>query len=789
MSQSAETNTPTLDYAAPAVRQASKGEALGTIAGRGVVFMTAVSLLTRVTSFAQNIILAWLLAPNVWGQFILASAASVAAMLISKPGLEDFLIQRGKRMAGWENATFWLSATLGALGMALMLVSGAVASVIRSDWSYFWILAAMSPGALVNALSTVSTCKLSTGLRFARSAWLASIAALLNPLVSIALAASGAGVYALALPPLCVSAVLAVLYFRTAPPDVRWLAPEIQRWPVILGATSLRFCSRWCWSIVGQADYVTLGLFFAEAIVGVYYYAFLMATQIARLLSQNLTAVLMPSLTSIAGDPKRQVAAVYRSSRLIATLTIPLSILLAAIADPLFRVITPARLHDAIFLTQLLSIATLSTGCFAPAMSLVLARGQFKRELVIAIGSAIGFCSIVSPLAWAYGPIGASVGVWIYCWIDQSVRFKLYVGEDASWFDMARICAAPVIASTIAFVPLAWLVLTTMDPSTSVTRVTAIGIVSVAGVAIYFAVIAVLTPTIARDLFQRFLAMSGLRGQRAGNLARRARTTILHPNMRNLTKRLLEALPVPLAMWIESTKRSIAPAAGYTRIRSVMRQLGEPKTILAGPFKDMRYVGEAVGSAYLPKVVGTYEHELHDVIAEYLRGDFDLLVDFGAAEGYYAVGFAWKMPKLRVITFDISKRARWLQGDMARRNGVRDRIDIRGEGDPASLNAALEGSRKPLIICDCEGYEDALLKPDLAPNLRRATLLVEMHDHLVPGASQRLHERFDATHTSRTIRTVDRPPEHLLERLAPADRDVALEGRKAPQDWIILTPR
>lgn len=259
--------------------------------------------------------------------------------------------------------------------------------------------------------------------------------------------------------------------------------------------------------------------------------------------------------------------------------------------------------------------------------------------------------------------------------------------------------------------------------------------------------------------------------------------------MRNFTKRLLEALPVPLAMWIESTKRSIAPAAGYKRIRSVMRHLGEPKTILAGPFKDMRYVGEAVGSAFLPKVVGTYEHELHDVIADYLRGDYDLLVDFGAAEGYYAVGFAWKMPKLRVITFDISKRARWLQGDMARRNGVRDRIDIRGEGDPASLNATLEGSRKPLIICDCEGYEDALLKPDLAPNLRRATLLVEMHDHDSPGVTERVKARFAPTHDVREIPSADHPPTALLSRVAAEHHDAFTEGRPSRQVWLVLTPR
>lgn len=259
--------------------------------------------------------------------------------------------------------------------------------------------------------------------------------------------------------------------------------------------------------------------------------------------------------------------------------------------------------------------------------------------------------------------------------------------------------------------------------------------------------------------------------------------------MRALVKRIVEALPVPLAIRIEAAKRAIAPAPGYRRIRDIMGLLGNPDAVLEGPFKGMKYVDEAFGSAYLPKVIGSYEHELHPLIDEYLRTDFDRFVDFGAAEGYYAIGFALKMPNLKVVTFDISKRARWLQSDLAKRNGVRDRLDIRAEGDPASLNAALEGARKPLVVCDCEGYEDALLRPDLAPNLARSTLLVEMHDHDCPGVTERVKSRFAATHTLREIATVDKPPLELLQRVASEHHDAFTEGRKFPQVWLALEPR
>lgn len=259
--------------------------------------------------------------------------------------------------------------------------------------------------------------------------------------------------------------------------------------------------------------------------------------------------------------------------------------------------------------------------------------------------------------------------------------------------------------------------------------------------------------------------------------------------MRSAVKSLLDKIPVPLAIWIESAKRRVAPAAGYRRICSIMSHLGNPEQVLAGPFKGMKYVGQAIGSAYLPKVLGSYEHELHAIVERTLSAGHDRMIDFGAAEGYYAVGYAWRQRSLKVITFDIDRRGRYLQAQMAHRNGVADRVEIRGAGDAASLNAAIEGASNPLLICDCEGYEDALLRPDLAPHLARTTVLVEMHDHLVPGVSQRVTQRFSATHDVTSVNTAARAPASFFEKLTPEDAAVISEGRPADQQWLYLTPR
>jgi methylase of polypeptide subunit release factors len=52
------------------------------------------------------------------------------------------------------------------------------------------------------------------------------------------------------------------------------------------------------------------------------------------------------------------------------------------------------------------------------------------------------------------------------------------------------------------------------------------------------------------------------------------------------------------------------------------------------------------------------------------------VIDIGAAEGYYAIGFARRLPAARVIASDLDPVARLLCWLLARRNGVGDRVSV-----------------------------------------------------------------------------------------------------------------
>ena len=210
-------------------------------------------------------------------------------------------------------------------------------------------------------------------------------------------------------------------------------------------------------------------------------------------------------------------------------------------------------------------------------------------------------------------------------------------------------------------------------------------------------------------------------------------------------------------------------------------------SVLCGPFAGMAYVPQATGSALMPKLLGSYEEELHDVIEQILATDYTAVIDIGCAEGYYANGLAMRLPSTHVYAFDIDPEAQALCKEMARLNGVEERVTVLGKCQPSDLKALMTGHS--LIVCDCEGYESELLQPALVPPMVQADILVELHDQVQPGLTPLVLGRFRETHRTTMIIAVERDAECYpqLRLSGPEKRRLAVsEFRSSGQQWAFL---
>jgi hypothetical protein len=210
----------------------------------------------------------------------------------------------------------------------------------------------------------------------------------------------------------------------------------------------------------------------------------------------------------------------------------------------------------------------------------------------------------------------------------------------------------------------------------------------------------------------------------------------------------------------------------------------------------MRYVHGSHGSAYIPKLLGIYERELASYIEQAVTRQPRLVVDLGAAEGYYAIGMARRLPLARVVAFEMDAEGQAALREMARLNGVFNRLTILGKCEPHDLESVLGNESEAIVICDVEGCEEKLLDPAIVPALQRLPILVELHDFLIPKVTELLWQRFSGTHVITQIAQEDRskidfPWRTLATLFLPRSYlDWAVsEWRPVRMTWLWMEPK
>jgi hypothetical protein len=180
----------------------------------------------------------------------------------------------------------------------------------------------------------------------------------------------------------------------------------------------------------------------------------------------------------------------------------------------------------------------------------------------------------------------------------------------------------------------------------------------------------------------------------------------------------------------------------------------EEVRVLTGPFAGMKYHNTSSFGPITPKWLGSYESEIQDLVEQMCKDQYENIVNVGSAEGYYAVGFACKSTMSRVLAFDIDPLARREVVELAKRNGVSDRLDV----GSACWRLDWVPRGKNLLFVDIEGAEVEFLDPRSTPYLLEFDILVELHElaRLARDLEALFRERFGSTHVIEQRTQTDR---------------------------------
>lgn len=262
---------------------------------------------------------------------------------------------------------------------------------------------------------------------------------------------------------------------------------------------------------------------------------------------------------------------------------------------------------------------------------------------------------------------------------------------------------------------------------------------------------------------------------------------------------------VTMQSWIKTAARTVLPERAFLRLLSIhsrnhqlkyLRKTGDldlasklvesyGTTILRGPFKGLLYPRAALlDRVAAPLLLGSYEQELHPVF-ENLSPSYDLYIDIGAGAGHYAAGMARRSAGGKVFAYETDPRELAYCREMARLNGLEQRMEFRSWCSPAELIDSCSG-RRAFLLSDCEGYEFELFNEEVVKALRSCDLVIELHDRPGVRMANVLPSRFASTHRtillSVTERAIDDYPE---SKVLGKDAQRALADHRLPhQQWL-----
>jgi O-antigen/teichoic acid export membrane protein len=484
---------------------------LGQKAASGFFWLILQTILQKILSACGVFVLAWLLVPADFGIVGLAVTISTFIYLVNPAWGKEVLTQRHEAFETWANPAFWLTTSAGLIVGGIHIAAGPLGAMVYGDSRLTGLVWVLGCAPVFNGAIHVAQARLRIDMRFRVSSQVMLAAAAATLGLSIFMARLGFGPYSIVVPRVIVPAVQAVWLWRLARPPIRWHL-DLGKWKSLLTDMGMLALGNVFLTIIAQGDYATLGLFQSASIVGVYYFAFNLSMQTTYLFALQLWEVLMPVLAKLKDQRQYQTHAFLRAARLLAIITVPCTLLQAALAEPLIRLFFNAKWIPSIPVLQALSVGMTFYAIGAPANGLLAAQGRFRSMMWFNLWSALGFLGMVVPSAWwcklhpGLGEPATVTGVVVAVFYGLSgiANIRLAIRNDArGWRDVWKVYAGPIGAAVATLGPVTILTYWLTEGSLHADWIR-LAVIPVASGLLYLAAIRLAAPQDWRELGDRF---------------------------------------------------------------------------------------------------------------------------------------------------------------------------------------------------------------------------------------------------------------------------------------------
>lgn len=285
-------------------------------------------------SLLQTVVLARLLTPTEVGLFAAGTVLTAFLMNFSEGGMRAAIVHRGDRIEDASETVFWGTLITGTLMSVAALAAAPLVGLVFDDGTAGLIAAVTSGGLVLYSLANVPEALLQRRFSVKRRLIAGPSVAISFAVTSVALAATGHGVWSLVIGSYVSQATLLVVVWtlagwRPRRANASWaLWRELARYgfPLVIGFVGARSQQ--------AIEAVVVGRGLDTAALGFYRYG----TRISRIpvnaILEIVAVALFPAFARLADDPDRLRAAYLKALGAVCLVAAAISGLIVAVGEP-----------------------------------------------------------------------------------------------------------------------------------------------------------------------------------------------------------------------------------------------------------------------------------------------------------------------------------------------------------------------------------------------------------------------------------------------------------------------
>jgi polysaccharide transporter, PST family len=396
---------------------------------RGAAWMGLDASVNQAVSLVVFVVLGRLLDPKAFG--LVASAVVVLWLLrvVVDQGFSSALIQREQLTSVEIDTAFWTALATGTVVAALTVAASPLIADLFSQPGLAAVMRVVSVVFVLAALDGTQSALLTRAMNFRSQAIRRLLATFASAIAAIALAATGAGVWALVAQLVVFEAVSVILLWSLADwrPSLRFSRVSFRELLLFgVNVTGIRFLT----NVGGNADNLLIGVVIGPVALGYYVIAFRVMMVINQVLALTLLQVVFSAFSRLRGDRDALNDAFYRSTNLVSAVAFPIYAGLALVAHPLIVTVFGAKWSPSVAVLEALTLAGLVQCQTIFSSQYAIALGKVNNELrwtaLLVAAELVGF-GVAVP--FGIDAVALSLGiVLVLAWPIRLLALKSFGG-------------------------------------------------------------------------------------------------------------------------------------------------------------------------------------------------------------------------------------------------------------------------------------------------------------------------------------------------------------------------